>query len=83
VLLGELAGVPTRSFMQPGAFEPELIAAMTEVFAAACKALDDAGLSEGVREQIARQIITAAKFGERDRGRLRAAALAGLSSKID
>jgi hypothetical protein len=32
-----------------------LIAAMTAAFEAACKALDDTSLSEGVREQIARQ----------------------------
>jgi hypothetical protein len=71
--------VPAHSSIQPGAFEPEVIAVMTATFEAACKALDDTRLSEGVREQIARQIITAAKFGERDPGRLREAALAGLS----
>jgi hypothetical protein len=64
--------------MQPGAYEPEEIAVMTEALEAACNALDDSSLSEGVREQIARQIITAAKFGERDPDRLRAVALAGL-----
>jgi hypothetical protein len=74
--------VPTRSLMPPGAFEPELIAAMTDAFEAACKALDDTCLSEGLREQIARQIITAAKYGERDLGRLRAAALARLPSSF-
>jgi hypothetical protein len=70
--------VPAHSFIQLGAFEPEVIAVMIEAFEGACKALDDARLSEGVREQIARQIITAAKFGEGDPGRLRAASLAGL-----
>jgi hypothetical protein len=75
--------VPAHSFIQAGAFEPEVIAVMTEAFEAACKALHDTGLSEGMREHIARRIITAATLGERDPVRLRAAALAGLSSKID
>jgi hypothetical protein len=69
--------------MQPGAFEPEVIAAMTAAFEDACKAPHDTDLSEGMREHIARRIITAAKFGERDPVSLRAAALAGLSSKIE
>ena len=54
--------MPIRSPMQPGAFEPEVIAAMSEAFEAARQALQDGDLSEGVREQIARQIITAAKL---------------------
>ncbi len=56
---------------------------MTAAFEDACKALHDTDLSEGMREHIARRIITAAKFGERDPVSLRAAALAGLSSKIE
>jgi len=75
--------VPIRPFMQPGAFEPEVIAAMAEAFEAACQALHDTGRAEGVREHIARRIITAAKFGECDPDRLRAAALVGLEGKND
>jgi len=56
---------------------------MTEAFETACQALDDASQSEVARERIAQRIITAAKFGERDPVRLRAAALAGLESKND
>ncbi|HLK83981.1 MAG TPA: hypothetical protein VKT99_21160 [Xanthobacteraceae bacterium] len=54
---------------------------MTEAFEAACQRLDDAGQSEVVRERIAQRIITAAKLGERDPDRLRAAGLAGLESR--
>ena len=61
--------------MQPGAFEPELVAAMAEALEAACKTLHDTHLSEAAREDIARRIIAAARFGERDPVRLRAAAL--------
>jgi hypothetical protein len=82
----KLAGwrpMPTHSLLQPGAFEPEVIAVMTEAFEAACQTLDDSGQSEVVRERIAQRIITAAKLGERDPARLRAAALAGLERKND
>jgi hypothetical protein len=56
-------------------FEPEAIAAMTEAFEAACEVHHDDGPPEVVREVIARRIIAAATFGERDPVRLRAAAL--------
>jgi hypothetical protein len=62
--------MPTLSFMQPGAFEPEAIAAMSEAFDAACESQRDV-----VREVIARRIIAAARFGERDPVRLLEAAL--------
>jgi hypothetical protein len=68
--LGLGAIMPTHSFMQPGAFEPEAIAAMSEAFDAACESQ-----REVVREVIARRIIAAARFGERDPVRLLEAAL--------
>jgi hypothetical protein len=57
--------MPSHSFMEPGAFEPEAIAAMTEALDAACKVLHEAGRSDAPRHLAARRIITAAKFGER------------------
>jgi hypothetical protein len=64
-----------RSFRAYGAFEPEAIAAMSEAFEAAWEVLHDTCQPE-VREVIAGRIIAAARFGERDPARLRAAALA-------
>jgi hypothetical protein len=67
--------MPIRTFMQPGAFDPEVIAAMTEAFDAACEKLGDIDQPEVARELIAGRIIAAAKFGERDPARLLEAAL--------
>jgi hypothetical protein len=64
---------PLRS---SGAFGPEVIATMCEALEAACKELgDDIGQSEVPREVMARRIIAAAKLGDHDPVRLRAAAL--------
>jgi hypothetical protein len=63
-----------RSLIQPGAFEPEAIAAMSEAYEAALKELQDTG--DVMREVIAGRIIAAARLGERDPTRLLAAALA-------
>jgi hypothetical protein len=68
--------MPIHSFLQPGAFEPEAIAAMSEAFEAACNELNEAGQPKVPREVIAGRIIAAARAGERDPVRLRAAALA-------
>ena len=65
-----------RSLMQPGAFGPEAIAAMGDALDAALKELQNIGQSDVVRETIAGRIIAAARIGERDPVRLRAAALA-------
>ncbi len=59
----------------PGAFEPEVIAAMSEVLEAALKELQDTGQPNVAPEVIAGRIIAAAKLGERDPVRLREAAL--------
>jgi hypothetical protein len=75
--------MPTHLSIQLGAFEPEAIAAMAEAFDAVCKALHEAGRSDALRNLAIRRIITAAKFGERDPVRLRAAALAGLPSRSE
>jgi hypothetical protein len=64
--------MPMHSF---GVFEPEAIAEMSEALEAAFEELQETGEPEMVREIIARRIIAAAKFGERDRARLLAAAL--------
>jgi hypothetical protein len=64
---------PVRS---GGAFGPDVIATMCEALEAACKELgDNIGQSEVPGEVMARRIIAAAKFGERDSVRLQAAAL--------
>ena len=68
--------MPIRPFIRTGAFEPEVVAAMTEAFEAARKELDEAGQPKMAREVIAGRIIAAAKLGERDAARLLAAALA-------
>ena len=57
-----------------GAFEPEATAAMGEAFDAACKELHDCREPK-VRKLIAKRIIAAARRGELDPVRLRAAAL--------
>ncbi len=64
--------MPMRSF---GVFGPEAIAEMTEALEAAFEELQDTGEPEVVREVIARRIIAAARFGERDPVRLREAVL--------
>jgi hypothetical protein len=74
--VGEVVAMPIGPFMASGAFEPEAIAAMSEAFEAACEVLHEAGQPEVVREVIAKRIIAAARSGERDPLRLRAAALA-------
>ena len=76
-----------RSLMQPGAFGPEAIAAMGDALDAALKELQDTGQSnvqsDVVREIIAGRIIGAARLGERDPARLRAAALSGMTGRRD
>jgi hypothetical protein len=76
-LYRQRAAMPIRSFIQPGAFDPEAIAAMSEALNAALKELQDTGQSEAA-EVIAIQIIAAAKLGERDPVRLLKAALRNL-----
>jgi len=65
-------------FIEYGAFGPEAIAAMGEVFDAACKELGEIGQSKELRELIAARIIAAARAGDLDPVRLRTAALSGL-----
>ncbi len=77
--VGEVLALPIR----PGVFfEPEVIGLMSEALEAACKLLPDASQHEMVREVMARRIIAVASIGERDRVRLRAAALAGRHAKL-
>ena len=67
--------MPIRSFVGPGVFDPETIAAMSEVLNAACEKLGDIDQPEVAREVIAGRIIAAARLGERDPARLLEAAL--------
>jgi hypothetical protein len=67
--------MPIRTFIQPGAFDPAAIAAITEAFDAACEKLSDTDQPEVMREVIAGRIIAAARLGERDPARLLEAAL--------
>jgi hypothetical protein len=72
--------------MQPGAFGPEAIAAMSDALDAALKELQNGRSdvqSDVVRETIAGRIIGAARLGERDPARLRAAALSGVTGRRD
>jgi hypothetical protein len=69
------AAMPIRTFIQPGAFDPEAIGAMIEAFDAACEKLGDIDQPEVAREVIAGRIIAAARLGERDPARLVEAAL--------
>ena len=64
-----------RLFIQPGAFEPEAIAVMSEALEAALKEFQHTGQTEVIQEAVARRIIAAATLGERDPARLLAAAL--------
>jgi hypothetical protein len=75
---GRQEAMLTRPLIQGAAFEPELIAAMSEALEAACKELQDGGRLEVVREAIAIRIIAAARAGERDPVRLQAASCRGL-----
>jgi hypothetical protein len=63
-----------RSFVEPGAFEPETITVLGEALEAAVKELPDNAQPEVARELIARRIIAAARLGERDPARLLIAA---------
>jgi hypothetical protein len=63
-----------RSFILPGAFDPEAIMVLGEAFDAAVKELPDDAQPEIAQELIAGRIIGAARFGERDSARLLAAA---------
>jgi hypothetical protein len=73
----------TQDFLiTAGFFGPE-VAAMSEAYDAALKALHDTGQPKIVREIIAERIIAVAKTGERDPVRLRKSALAGLPARED
>jgi hypothetical protein len=67
--------MPIRSFVEPGAFDPEAIAAMSGALDAACEKQCDTDQPEVTREVIAGRIIAAARLGERDPARLLEAAL--------
>jgi hypothetical protein len=60
--------MPIRSFIQSGAFVPEVVAAMSEALEAVCS--EQPHVSRAV---IANRIIGAASLGERDPSRLREA----------
>jgi hypothetical protein len=82
-LLMGAAAMSIHSFINPGAFEPETIVLMSEVFDAACAELQDTGQPQIVLEVIAERIIAAARNGVRDPVRLREAALAGMPRERD
>jgi hypothetical protein len=75
VLPWEVAAMSIHSFVTPGAFDPEAMAAMDGAFNAACKALGDTGQPKIVLEIIAQRIVEAASRGERNPVRLVKAAL--------
>ena len=63
-----------RSFVEPGAFDPQAIMVLGEAFDAAVKELPDNAQPEVARELIAGRIISAARLGECDPARLLIAA---------
>jgi hypothetical protein len=65
-------------FAEQGAFAPDATAAMAEAFDVACEELRDVGHLQLMRKLLAQRIIAAARKGELDPVRLRAAALSGL-----
>jgi hypothetical protein len=65
--IGGGAAIPNRTFIQPGAFDPEAIGAMIEAFDAACEKLGDIDQPEVAREVIAGRIIARAKLGSATR----------------
>jgi len=67
--------MPIDPSIEHFAFEPEATAAMGEAFEAACKELHEVGELPMVRKVVAQRIIAAARRGELDSVRLRAAAL--------
>jgi hypothetical protein len=70
--------MPIYPFTEQGAFAPEATAAMGEAFDAACKELREVGRLQMIRKVLAHRIVAAARKGELDPARLRAAALSGL-----
>ena len=65
-------------FAEQGAFAPEATAAMAKAFDAACEELRDVGHLPLIRKLLAQRIFAAARKGDLDPVRLRAAALSGL-----
>jgi hypothetical protein len=67
-------------FVPRGVFDDAATQLMGQAFDAACDALHDTGQPPVVHEVMARRIIVAARSGERDVGKLCAAALIGLTN---
>jgi hypothetical protein len=67
--------MPHRSFLQLGAFEPKVVAAMGQAYDVALIELHDTGQPQIVLDVIAERIIAAASGGECDPVRLWKAAL--------
>jgi hypothetical protein len=67
-------------FLPRGVFDDAATTIMGQAFDSACRELHDTGQPPVVHEVMARRIVAAARKGERDVAKLRAAALAGLTS---
>jgi hypothetical protein len=70
--------MPIDPSTEDGVFGPEATAAMGAAFDAVCMEIRDVGDLQMVRKLVAQRIIAAARQGELDPIRLRAAALSGL-----
>src|SRR5260221_4246326 len=79
---GGIACMLNDTSLEHGVFGPEATAAMGEAFDAACKELHEVGQLQMVRKVIAQRIIAAARGGELDPVRLRAAALSWIISQM-
>jgi hypothetical protein len=65
-------------FFQDASFDPEATHILGQAFVSACKALDDIGQPDMVKDIIAKRIIAIAKTGERDPNELCERALKAL-----
>jgi hypothetical protein len=71
--------MPLKRFIElPGAFDEETTAELGKAFDKACALLGRTPQPTAVREAIAKNIVEAAKQGERDLDRLRDAGLAAM-----
>ena len=70
-------------FFQDASFDPETTLIMGHAFECACKALQDLGQPDIVKEVIAKRIIEIAQTGERDADQLCLQALTALGFRVE
>lgn len=75
VLLAWGCAAPIHRLIKTGAFEPEQVALLGEVFEDVLKSLGLVGRADPLTEMVAKAVIAVAQTGERDRLRLKQLAL--------